>query len=169
MTITKKLFSTKSVVEKTFIVQNPIKPPELNANVKMEVGMSNLVHLEYEIFKNKFFLDECIVGKIYFINVQMKIKVVEVHLIRKEMIGVGINSHSDSTLITKFEIVDGNPANDEIVPLRMFINSYELSPTYKDINNTISVRYYLKFVVIDNEDKSLFKLQEIILWRKYIN
>ncbi len=135
----------------------------------MEVGMSNLIHLEYEIYKNKFYLDECIIGKIYFIEVNMRARAVEVHLIRKESIGTGINALTDSTLITKFEVVDGNPAKDEMVPIRMFINSYELSPTYKDINNIVSVRYYLKFVVIDEEDKSFFKQQEILLWRKYIN
>ena len=78
------------------------------------------------------------------------------------------NQIVDSNLITKFEVIDGSPASGEIVPIRMFVNSYELSPTYKDINSYVSVRYFLKFVIIDEEDKSFFKQQEIIFWRKTV-
>jgi vacuolar protein sorting-associated protein 26 len=132
----------------------------------MEVGISNMIHLEYELYQSKFYLDQCIIGKIYFVRVNMKVKAAEVHLIKRETLGSGSNQIVESNLITKFEVIDGSPASGEIVPIRMFINSYELSPTYKDINSYVSVRYFLKFVIIDEEDKSFFKQQEIIFWRK---
>jgi vacuolar protein sorting-associated protein 26 len=134
----------------------------------MEVGISNMIHLEYELYQSKFYLDQCIIGKIYFVRVNMKVKAAEVHLIKRETLGSGPNQTVDSNLITKFEVIDGNPASGEIVPIRMFINSYELSPTYKDINSYVSVRYFLKFVIIDEEDKSFFKQQEITFWRRSI-
>ncbi len=125
-----------------------------------------MIHLEYELYQSKFYLDQCIIGKIYFVRVNMKVKAAEVHLIKRETLGSGSNQIVESNLITKFEVIDGSPASGEIVPIRMFINSYELSPTYKDINSYVSVRYFLKFVIIDEEDKSFFKQQEIIFWRK---
>lgn len=134
----------------------------------MEVGISNMIHLEYELYQSKFYLEQCIIGKIYFVRVNMKIKAAEVHLIKRETIGSVPNQIVDSNLITKFEVIDGSPASGEIVPIRMFVNSYELSPTYKDINSYVSVRYFLKFVIIDEEDKSFFKQQEIIFWRKTV-
>ena len=169
VTITKKIFSTKLAVEKCFIVCNPSIPPELNANVRMEVGFNNLIHFEYELFQSKFHLEESIIGKIYFVEVNMKIKTVEVHLIKIESIGSGMNKKTDLNLISKFELIDGNPAAKEIVPIRMFISSFEnLTPTYREINNMVSVKYFLKFVVINEDDKSFFKQQEITLWRKNI-
>lgn len=127
-----------------------------------------MIHLEYELYQSKFYLEQCIIGKIYFVRVNMKIKAAEVHLIKRETVGSVPNQIVDSNLITKFEVIDGSPASGEIVPIRMFVNSYELSPTYKDINSYVSVRYFLKFVIIDEEDKSFFKQQEIIFWRKTV-
>lgn len=170
VTITKKIFGTKLAIEKEFMVYNPIPPPELNANIRMEVGIGNMIHLEYELFQSKFHLDECVIGKIYFIDVLMRVRGIEVHLIKVESIGSGVNKKLDTDLIYKFEIVDGCPEANEVVPVRMFINSYEtLSPTYRDVNNMVSVKYYLKFVVVSEDDKSFFKQQEISLWRKTIN
>ena len=73
VTIIKKIFATKLSVEKGFLVCNLTNEPELNANVRMEVGISNAIHMEYELFKNKYSLTDCVVGKIYFIKVSMKI------------------------------------------------------------------------------------------------
>jgi vacuolar protein sorting-associated protein 26 len=167
VTITKKIFSSKLAVDKLFHVYNVTAEPELNANVRMEVGMSNLIHLEYEIFQNKFSLKDCILGKIYFSYVNLKVKSVELHLIRKENIILSSGPKADNFLISKFEVVDGKPDAGELVPIRMFLNCYDLSPTYKDINGNVSVKYYLKFVVIDDDDKAFFKQQEIILWRQH--
>lgn len=150
------------------MVYNVMQEPELNANLKMEVGIANLIHLEYEIFQSKFHLGDCILGKIYFVKVYMKVKSVELHLIKTEIIGGGNSQKTENTLLSKFEVVDGRPGVADIVPIRMFINCYELSPTYKDLNNVMSVKYYLKFVVIDDDDKAFFKQQEIYLWRKHI-
>jgi vacuolar protein sorting-associated protein 26 len=170
VTIIKKIFATKLAVEKNFIVFNPLACPELNANIRMEVGFNNMIHLEYELFQSKFHLDECIMGKLYFVDVQMKVKAVEVHLIKAEYIGSGTNRKSDFNLISKFELVDGNPAANEIVPIRMFISNFEnISPSYRELNNIFSVKYFLKFVVINEDDKSFYKQQEVFLWRKNIN
>jgi vacuolar protein sorting-associated protein 26 len=163
VTIIKKIFATKLSVEKCFLVSNPIVEPELNANVRMEVGISNAIHMEYELFKNKYSLTDCVVGKIYFIKVSMKVKTIEIHFIKKEIF---CGAKSDSILISKFEIVDGSPADGDIVPIRMLLNGFALSPTYKELNNVISIKYFLKFVIIDEEDKSFYKQQEISLWRK---
>lgn len=162
--ITKKLLRTKYTIDKKLVVYNPCQEPELNANVRMEVGICNLIHMEYELFSSKFELKDCILGKIYFVRVSMKVKSVEIHLLKKET----INQKTENTLITKFEVVDGRPDADDIVPIRMFLNCYELSPTYRDINNIMSIKYYLKFVIIDDDDKAFFKQQEIFLWRKNI-
>ena len=72
----------------------------------------------------------------------------------------------DNSLISKFELVDGNPETGDVIPIRMFLGSYELYPTYMNINNIFSLRFFLKIVLIDDDDKYFYKQQEIILWRK---
>jgi vacuolar protein sorting-associated protein 26 len=48
----------------------------------------------------------------------------------------------------------------------LFLSPYDLTPTYKDIHNKFSVRYFLNLVLVDEEDRRYFKQQEITLYRK---
>jgi len=58
------------------------------------------------------------------------------------------------------------PEEGSEIPIRMFLSGLEITPTHKEILNKYSVRYFLKLVVIDEENKNYFKHQEIIIWRK---
>ena len=51
----------------------------------------------------------------------------------------------------------------------MFLNAYDLTPTYKNINTKFSVRYYLNLVLIDEEDRRYFKQQEITMYRTLVD
>ena len=44
--------------------------------------------------------------------------------------------------------------------------SADLSPTYENVNNRLSVKYFLNLVLVDEEDRRYFKQSEIVLWRK---
>ena len=142
--------------------------PDLNANTKMEVGIENFIQLEYEIFKSKFNLSDCVLGKIYFIKINIPVRTMEIHIYRKETIEEELNKHSDQILLYKYEIMDGSPNEKEIIPIRMYLDCYELTPCYKIQNETteINVNYYLKFVLKDNKERIYFKQQELFLWRK---
>lgn len=48
---------------------------------------------------------------------------------------------------------------------RLFLSPYDLAPTYKNVHNKFSVKYYLNLVLVDEEDRRYFKQQEIILYR----
>ena len=73
-----------------------------------------------------------------------------------------------SDTLTKFEVMDGRPVKGEIIPIRLFLKSFPLTPTYRNINNKFSVKYFLNLVLIDEEDRRYFKQQEIVLWRENI-
>jgi hypothetical protein len=49
---------------------------------------------------------------------------------------------------------------------RLYLSPYDLTPTYRDIHNKFSVRYFLNLVLVDEEDRRYFKQQEILLYRK---
>ena len=132
----------------------------------MEVGIEECLHIEFQYNKGKYHMKDCVLGKVDFILVRIKIKQMELGIIKREIMGSGANASTESETITKFEVMDGAPGRGEEIPIRLYLSPYELTPTYKNVNNKFSVKYYLNLVLIDEEDRRYFKQQEIILWRK---
>merc|ERR1712088_738306 len=62
--------------------------------------------------------------------------------------------------------MDGGPAKGEVIPIRLFLKSFQGQPTMKEVAKRFSVRYFLNLVLVDEEDRRYFKQQEITLWRK---
>ena len=104
-------------------------------------------------------------GKVYFLLVRIKIKHMELAIIRREAAGSGPQQYNESETITKFEVMDGAPVRGECIPIRLFLGNFNLTPTYRGINNKFSVRYYLNLVLVDQEERRYFKQQEITLYR----
>ncbi|KAL6500961.1 Vacuolar protein sorting-associated protein 26B [Orobanche minor] len=146
-------------------VQNFISPPSINNSIKMEVGIEDCLHIEFEYNKSKYHLKDVIVGKIYFLLVRIKIKNMDLEIRRRESTGSGPNTHVETETLAKFELMDGAPVRGESIPIRLFLSPYELTPTYSNINNKFSVKYFLNLVLIDEEDRRYFKQQEITMYR----
>lgn len=61
----------------------------------------------------RYHLKDVIVGKIYFLLVRIKIKHMELSIIRRETTGSPPNQYNESETITKFEIMDGAPVRGD--------------------------------------------------------
>lgn len=144
------------------------KSLEGEATVKMDVGIENCLHIEFEYCKTKFPLKGVIVGRIYFLLVRLKIKHMELSLIRRETVGAGPQQSSESTTVVRFEIMDGAPVKGETIPIRLFLGGFDLVPTYKDINKKFSTRTFLSLVLIDEDGRRYFKQSEISLFRELV-
>jgi vacuolar protein sorting-associated protein 26 len=126
LTIARRL--AEVVKEKEIWVHSYRMPPESNNSIKMEVGIEDCLHIEFEYNKSKcvdyatftstllnetcllrYHLKDVIVGKIYFLLVRIKIKHMELSIIRRETTGAVPNQYNESETITKFEIMDGAP------------------------------------------------------------
>lgn len=164
VTIVRRL--TDLVREMDLIVATLATYPETNTSIKMEVGIEDCLHIEFEYNRSKYHLKDVIVGKIYFLLVRIKIKHMEVAIIKRETVGTGPNIFNENETIAKYEIMDGAPVRGESIPIRLFLAGYELTPTMREINKRFSVRYYLNLVLVDEDDRRYFKQQEIVLWRK---
>lgn len=164
VTIVKRL--SDIIKEKDIVVHTLSSYPELNNSIKMEVGIEDCLHIEFEYNKSKYHLKDVIVGKIYFLLVRIKLKHMEIAIIKRETTGSGPNTFVENDTIVKYEIMDGAPVRGESIPIRVFLSCYELTPTMKDINKKFSVKYFLNLVLMDEEDRRYFKQQEITLWRK---
>lgn len=150
----------------------------------MEVGIEDCLHIEFEYERRVYHLADTILGRIHFLLVRIKIKHMELAVIRRETSGEGVaaaqaqqqtasssnnnNIFTETQTLVKYEIMDGAPVKDEIIPVRLSLQGIpaDLTPTYTAVNNRFSVGYFLNLVLVDEEDRRYFKQQEIILWRK---
>jgi len=164
VTVTRS-YSSNIKEERNFWVQNVMPEPKVKNSIKMEVGIEECLHIEFEYNKNRYPLDGVVLGKIYFLLVRIKIKHMELAIIRRETAGSGPSAMTENETLTKYEIMDGAPVRGESIPIRLFLGSFNLTPTFRNVKNKFSVRYYLNLVLVDEEARRYFKQQEITLWR----
>jgi vacuolar protein sorting-associated protein 26 len=141
-------------------------PENIPQNMKMEVGIEDALHIEFEFNKSKYHLKDVIVGKIYFIQVRLKLRIMELQLLKRETTGVGATRMEDEEAVVKFELMDGSPVRGETIPIRLFLAAFGLSPTMKEIGKKFSVSYFINLLLVDEDDRRYFKQQEIWLYRK---
>ncbi len=87
----------------------------LNDPIKMDVGIEDWLHLSFELDRTKYSTKDVITGKVTFKTVSMKLKLMLLQIIRRETI---IGGEMDNAVLCKFEIMDGGPIKNEIVPIR---------------------------------------------------
>ncbi|KRZ52351.1 Protein MON2 -like protein [Trichinella nativa] len=158
VTIAKRI--SDIVHEMDIVVHTLSVYPEASDCIKMEVGIEDCLHIEFEYNRSKYHLKDVIVGKIYFLLVRIKIKLMEIAIIKQESIGTGANVYPENTTIAKYEIMDGAPVKGESIPIRLFLSGYKLTPTMRDVNKRFS------YLLMKKTDVTLSSRQEIILWRK---
>ncbi|CAR30463.1 retromer subunit PEP8 [Lachancea thermotolerans CBS 6340] len=131
--------------------------------VKLDIGIENCLHIEFEYSKSQYSLKDVIVGRIYFLLTRLKVKHMELSLVTRETCGLEPNQLSDTTSI-RYEIMDGSPVKGETIPIRLFLGGYDLTPNSNF--NHFSIRNYLSLVIIDEDGRRYFKQSEIVLYRK---
>eukprot|EP00992_Anisonema_acinus_P011601 TRINITY_DN7555_c0_g1_i1.p1 TRINITY_DN7555_c0_g1~~TRINITY_DN7555_c0_g1_i1.p1 ORF type:complete len:230 (+),score=51.33 TRINITY_DN7555_c0_g1_i1:320-1009(+) len=161
-------YATNIIEEQEFWVQNVTQESEMNSSIKMEVGIEECLHIEFEYNKSKYHLNDVVLGKIFFLLVKIKIKFMELSIIRRETTGQGANIYNESETVAKYEIMDGAPIKGESIPVRLFLGGFKLTPTYIHVCNKFSTKYYLNLVLVDEEDRRYYKQQELMLWRKHL-
>uniref|UniRef100_A0AC35FFI3 Vacuolar protein sorting-associated protein 26 n=1 Tax=Panagrolaimus sp. PS1159 TaxID=55785 RepID=A0AC35FFI3_9BILA len=141
VTIKRRL--TDIVKEHDILVHSLSTYPDTDVNLKMEVGIEDCLHIEFEYNRSRYHLKDVIVGKIYFLLVRIKIKYMEIAIIKRESVGTGSNTYNENETIAKYEIMDGAPVKGETIPIRLFLSGYDLGPTMREICKRFSVRYFL--------------------------
>lgn len=131
--------------------------------VKLDIGIENCLHIEFEFSKSQYSLKEVIVGRIYFLLSRLKIKHMELSLITRESSGLQPSNYLVDSTAIRYEIMDGSPVKGETIPIRLFLGGYDLSP---DIScNYFNVKNYLSLVIVDEDGRRYFKQSEIVLFR----
>ncbi|EXJ71299.1 uncharacterized protein A1O5_05105 [Cladophialophora psammophila CBS 110553] len=116
-------------------------PPETNSSIKMDVGIEDCLHIEFEYSKSKYHLKDVIVGRIYFLLVRLKIKHMELSIIRRETTGVAPNQYNESETLVRFEIMDGSPSRGMICASRSIARRDEVLMCTGDIEDSWNLKY----------------------------
>lgn len=153
------------VEEKELWIVRKEKEPQSVHPIRMEVGVEDCLQIEFKFDKDTYNLHDMITGNIHFILARIRILHMDIEIIRKEIVGSGDREVIESEVLAKFEIMDGLPVKDEVIPVRMYLRPYDLSPSFRNIDRLFSVKYYINLVLVDSEERRFFKQQEIILWR----
>lgn len=161
-------YNTNVTQEVDFAVQVPT--PELDKQapvpIKLEVGIDDMLHIEFEYTKTQYHLKDCLVGRVLFHLTKVQIKSMELCVVRKETFGSGELIKHEIETLEKFEIMDGCPAQGEVVPIRLYLSGVDLTPSYKNINNRLQVKHYINLVLIDQDDRRYFKQHDIEIYRR---
>lgn len=100
VTVTGKGMTPDSKSEAPFWVRNYEEAvTEVSPPIKMEVGIEECLHIEFEYNKARYHLSDVVVGRINFLLVRIKLKHMEVEIRRKETTGAG---EGTLTLVTLF-------------------------------------------------------------------
>uniref|UniRef100_A0A914D2G8 Uncharacterized protein n=1 Tax=Acrobeloides nanus TaxID=290746 RepID=A0A914D2G8_9BILA len=73
---------TDIVREMDLVVHTLASYPDADSNIKMEVGIEDCLHIEFEYNRSRYHLKDVIVGKIYFLLVRIKIKYMEIAILK---------------------------------------------------------------------------------------
>lgn len=93
---------------------------ELFQAVQQQCKASRLNYLSFTVLilifcswlplsSDRYHLKDVIVGKIYFLLVRIKIKHMEIDIIKRETTGTGPSVYHENDTIAKYEIMDGAP------------------------------------------------------------
>jgi vacuolar protein sorting-associated protein 26 len=156
------------------------------------VGIEDCLHIEFEYDATRLALDDDVTGRVHFLLVRIRLRTMELALVRRETVGAagggGAGSGSaglpESETLTRFELMDGCPVRGEVIPIRMPLAGLDLTPTFSvdvagggasgaggagSASTFFSVRYFLNLVLLDDEDRRYFKSQELVLHRRLLD
>jgi len=136
--------------------------PKLIPQINMDICHSNFISMEFRILESKISTKGVICGSVKIKEVNIQVESIEIDFIKRETL---IGSRFSDTLITRHQICDGTVEESDCLPIRIYLSSYNLNPTYPLLNNLFSVKYFVNLKVIDSQDKTYSFLEEIVLFR----
>lgn len=164
LTIEKNL-SSNIVKEVEIFIIRCSSEPAVNCFVKIECGYEDAIQTELELAQLKYNNKDVVLGRVYFHIIRVRLEEVIMKVIRKEIIGVGKDATVYEDVVGEFVILDGPVAKGDSIPIRIYLKSCDVTPTYTNISNRASVKYFLHLHMRDDEGRTFSKSQEITIWR----
>jgi vacuolar protein sorting-associated protein 26 len=131
--------------------------PSPVAPIHNEIGMTNILHIEF-IFKNREFdCREVVIGAAFLLLVRLRIVHMQISLYCvEEFIGSGDDVHEREILKT-VEIMDGPPCRGDSIPIRFFLGDTDIWPFVPFKDSMMRVDWYLRAQITDENGKKYYK------------
>ena len=143
-----------------FIILN-YSPTPYNTPLHSEIGISNIIHLEFVFPKKTYDCRECICGAVYFIIVKMRIVKLSFELICRESFDINVIDYAKKIQIKEYEFLDGSPVRGDHIPIRIYLSELNIWPYTAYAGSALQVQYYLRAQIVTENGQQFFKRAKI--------
>lgn len=157
--IIKRIIDIKQ--EEQFIVLMFTPKPHQPTPVHNEVGIRNILHIEFVFPQNLFDCTGCVIGAVYFILVKLRIVHMQLNFYRIESYNSDDTVFKKKTLLKQYEIMDGPPVRGECIPIRLFLSNEDIWPFVPFKGCPLHVEHYIRAQLTDENGKGYFKRLKI--------
>ena len=143
--------------EKIFTVLTFNKTPDNAVPQHNEVGIKNVLLIEF-IFPNPIIdCTDVLLGSVYFLLVKLRIVSMKLSLIRVETYISDDIYFRKKTVLKEYEVMDGPPVRGDHIPIRFFLGDCDLWPYDEFKGSLLTVSYTIKATLVDENGKNYFK------------
>ena len=102
----------------------------------MDLGVEDILLIDIHQEKRNYHLQDCCVGRVDFKLLQMNIKQVLIGIVKREITGSGMSAKSYCARTGRVEVMDGTPREGDNIPIRLYLEPFDLTPTYKSFQES---------------------------------
>ena len=144
-------------VEERFIYVDFKPRPAEVVPIHKEIGIENILHIEFVFPSREIDCREPLVGAVYFIKVNLRIVAMSLTLFCEESYLKDGIFNMDKKELKKIEIMDGSPCRGDHIPIRFFIASADIWPFDGKDTANFNVEHYIKATLVDENGKKYYK------------
>jgi vacuolar protein sorting-associated protein 26 len=126
-----------------------------------EVGIANLLHVEFVFPELYFDVRDAVIGSVYLILIKLRLTYMAVTIYRLETYEQDAASFRQRTALKTIEIMDGAPVRGDLIPIRVFLAESNIWPFQKFKGTPLSVEHYMRAEMVDENGKHYFKRMTI--------
>jgi len=154
--------------KREFLVHNCVVPPVALPRT-LQVGVDDCLQLDINLDNVELIMTEKITGSIKFIVNKLMVKSMQIHLERREYLKpFNLRDYATTKKIFSFEVMDGCPAKDVAIPIRIPLAQYKnITPSTEAKHFDVS--YFLNVTIVDTEDRRYFKQTDVKLYRESLS
>lgn len=131
--------------------------PDKIVPFKAEVGIQNVLHVELVIQNPMFCTSDCIIGRLNFLVVKIRITNIYLQIKRQETFNNGIVSFKHDSIIAQHELLDGIPVRGDSIPIRYYMAGVKAWPYPKNSTMYLNVDYAIRLLLVDENGKHYYK------------
>lgn len=151
------------VAEAAFAVLLDYPPKNQEGATTISLREDN-ASIDVDFKRFSYHMRDVIEGTVKLAKSRCDLKNIELKIVREECIPPN-SSTADRDPVLEYEVCDGTPEVDEEIPFKIHLIAVDLSPSYTNVNNRFSVKYYLRVHTTDEFGNKYYKDSEINIWR----